>query len=619
MVDEVDSYSDAKKTIAKMIFEACKKAGFSASAEEVQASIEDAKPGFGDVACTIAFSIAKGEKKNPKEVAEKIAGGIEAGGMISEVKVLGPYINFYLGNAFASEVLAEIGKKKDDYGRGKKKKLKVMIEFPSVNPNKPWHVGHLRNALLGDSVARVLEFSGLHVERIDYIDDLGMQVATSLWSYLNVNGKIEGKADQWIGKEYVEASKKSEEAKVGEEIKRTVKELEEGQGEIAKKGRVLCEKCVKAQYETAYALGIYHDALVWESDIVRNKLLEKAVGKMLESGKVVKESEGENKGCVVAKLEDDEEFKNLQNPDKVLLRSNGTATYTAKDIAFHMWKFGLVESPFKYEKFDKQPNGKELYSTSGKGKPMRFGKADVVVNLIGVEQKYPQKVLNVVLRSMGFVKQAENHIHLSYEHAGLPDAKFSGREGTWLGYSADDVIAEAEKRAYEEIRERFKDMGEEEKRGVARMVGLGAVRFSFIRTTPEKKLIFKWEEALNFEGDSAPYVQYSHARASRILEKAGEVGKASYGLLVEKEELELAKLLSKFPLIAEKSAKEYRPHYIAEYALEVATHFSRFYNVAPVLKAEGELRDARLGLVNATKIVLKNSLALIGVEAPERM
>lgn len=615
----MDSYSDAKGEISKTVFGACKKAGFQVSEDEVIASIEDARTGFGDVACTIAFSIAKKEKKNPKEIADRIAKEIETGTIVSEIKTAGPYLNFSLGTKFISGVLGEIEKKKDRYGNGEKKKTKVMVEFPAVNPNKPWHVGHLRNALLGDSVARVLEFAGFEVERIDYIDDLGLQVATSLWAYLNLNDKIAGKADQWIGMQYVEASKKGEEGKAQEQIRGIVKELEGGRGEVAKKGRELCERCVKAQYETAYALDIYHDALIWESDIVRTKLLEKALTKMLASKAVVKETEGENKGCVVAKLGHVEEFKNLQNPDKVLIRSDGTATYTAKDIAFHMWKFGVIDSPFNYGKFEKQPNGKELFTTSETGKPMKFGKADVVVNLIGVEQKYPQKVLNTILGTMGFEKQAENHIHLAYEHAGLPDAKFSGREGTWVGYSADDVIAEAEKRAYEEIRGRFKDMDEEEKKAIARSVGLGAVRFSFIRTTPEKKLIFKWEEALNFEGDSAPYVQYSHARASRILEKAGKKGKPDYSLLKEDDELALAKLLSKFPHVAAKSAKEYRPHYVAEYSLEVATAFNKFYNTTPVLKAEGKLIDSRLGLVDATKIVLKNSLSLLGIEAPERM
>ncbi|MFH1471078.1 MAG: arginine--tRNA ligase [Candidatus Micrarchaeota archaeon] len=619
MVASLDAYSNVKLEIGTAVFDACKKAEIGVTKEEVDSSIEEAKPGFGDFACTLPFSLAKKEKKSPKEVAEKIVEKLKKPEAISEIKIVGPYMNFYLGAGFVSKAVSEIGRSKERYGSGTDKNLKVMVEFPSVNPNKPWHVGHLRNALLGDSVARSLEFAGYRVERIDYIDDLGMQVATSLWSYMNVNEKIEGKADQWIGTQYVEASKRAEDKKVEGEVREIVKELEAGGGEIAEKGRVLCSKCVKAQYETAYALGIYHDALVWESDIVRGRILEHALEKMLASGKVVKEESGENRGCIVAKLAHEEEFKNLQNPDKVLVRSDGTATYTAKDIAFHMWKFGMVESPFKYEKFEKQPNGEELYTTSGNGEPMDFGKADIVVNLIGVEQKYPQKVLNSILRSMGYEKQAENHIHLSYEHAGLPEGKFSGREGTWLGYSADDVIEEAEKRAYEEIRGRFKDMGEEEKRTVARMVGLGAVRFSFIRTTPEKKLIFKWEEALNFEGDSAPYVQYSHARCSRILEKAGEIGRAEYNLLVEKEELELAKLLAKFPGIAEKSAQEYRPHCIAEFSLEVATQFSRFYNACPVLKADGELRDARLGLVNATRIVLKNSLALIGIEAPERM
>jgi arginyl-tRNA synthetase len=615
----VSSYSEAKGWVAKAVFQACKKAGFSITEGEVEAGIADAQPGFGDLACTVAFAIAKKEKKNPKEVAEKIAAGIKKGGFISEVRIAGPYVNFHFGKEFVSEVLNIIGDEKGSYGRGGKKKLKVIVEFPSVNPNKPWHVGHLRNALLGDSMARILEFSGFEVERIDYIDDLGLQVARSLWSYLKLNGKIEGKADQWLGLQYVEASKRGEEPEAKEEIRKIVKELEEGHGDIAKKGKMLCEICVKAQYQTAYSLGIYHDVLIWESDIVKSKLLETALEGMLSSGAVVKETGGENAGCVVARLSGDKEYKDLQKPDKVLVRSDGTATYIAKDIAFHMWKFGLIESPFKYDKFEKQPNGEELYTTSERGKPMDFGKADVLVNLIGVEQRYPQKVLNTILRSMGYVKQADNHIHLAYEHAGLPEGSFSGRAGTWVGYSADDVIAEAEKRAYEEIRGKFKDMEESEKRKIARSVGLGAVRFSFIRTTPEKKLIFRWEEALNFEGDSAPYIQYSHARASRILEKAGEREKSDYALLTGEDETALGKLLSKFPLVVSKSAKEYRPHYIAEYALEVATLFNRFYKTTPVLKADGKTRDARLGLVDATRIVLKNSLSLLGIEAPERM
>ncbi|MFH1447271.1 MAG: arginine--tRNA ligase [Candidatus Micrarchaeota archaeon] len=615
----MDTYSKAKQMIIDSILEACGKAGFAVTREEVQATTNEAHDGFGDVACTIAFPIAKKEKKNPNGIAESIRKEIKEDALVSEIKVVGPYINFMLGTEFFSNALGEIEAQKDLYGRGEKKDLKIMVEFPAVNPNKPWHVGHMRNALLGDTISRVLDFSGFSVQRIDYIDDLGMQVARSLWSYMDVDSEIEGKTDQWLGVQYIEAAKRIEERNAENEVREIVKKLEDGGNAIAKKGRELCSKCVKAQYKTAYELGIYHDALIWESDIVKSKLMENALSNMLKSGAVENESEGANSGCVIAKLSGEEGFRNLKSPDKVLIRSDGTATYTAKDIAFHMWKFGIIKTPFKYSKFDDQPNGKSLYATSGEGEEMDFGDVDVVINIIGVEQKYPQKVLKTILKAMGHDKEAAGHVHLSYEHAWLPECKFSGRDGTWIGHSADEVITEAEKRAYNEIKERFKDMGEEEKAKIAKSVGIGAIRFSFIRTTPEKKLIFRWEDALSFEGDSAPYVQYSYARASRILEKAGNRGKPDYGLLTGTEEVVLGKLLSRFSSIVAKSAREYRPHYIAEYALDIATVFNRFYKSSPVLKAEGNLRDARLGLVNTTKIVLRNALSLLGIDAPERM
>ncbi len=614
----MDPYLEAKSKVKEAVLQACRKIGLPISEEEVIPTIEDARAGFGDIACTIAFQISKKQKTNPAEVAKSILGAIDWK-EFSDVKIVGPYINFYLEPKYVSDVLSNINADEKNYGKETSKETKVMVEFPSVNPNKPWHVGHLRNALLGDTISRILEFSGYDVQRIDYIDDLGLQVARSLWSFLNVDDVIEGKADQWLGIQYVNAAKEIEKQSAEEDVRKLVKEIEDGKSDNAVKGRQLCEKCVKAQQQTAYALSIYHDALIWESDIVKTELLERAMIKMLESGAVEKETEGDNKGCVVAKLGEENGFKDLKSPDKVLMRSDGTATYIAKDIAFHMWKFGIIESPFKFDDIDTQPNGQSLFSTGNSGKDMPFGDVDIVVNIIGVEQKYPQKVLKTLLKAMGYEKESLGHVHLAYEHAWLPDSKFSGRDGTWMGYSADDVITEAEKRAYTEIKERFKDMNEKEKRKIAMSVGTGAIRFSFIRTTPEKKLIFKWEEALSFEGDSAPYVQYSHARASRILEKTGDMGKPDYSLLKDAVEIDLVKLLSKFPSVVSKSAREYRPNYIAEYALDVATLFNKFYNLSPVLKAEGELRSSRLGLVNATRTVLLNSLSLLGIDAPDRM
>ncbi|VVC02808.1 Arginine--tRNA ligase [Candidatus Burarchaeum australiense] len=279
----------------------------------------------------------------------------------------------------------------------------------------------------------------------------------------------------------------------------------------------------------------------------------------------------------------------------------------------------MIDAQLKFSEFLKQPNGTALLTSSRQGSSSRFPPASAAINVIGVEQQYPQRVLSLLMESMGFGEQAANYVHLSYEHAGLPDKKFSGREGSWVGYSADEVIDEAEARALTEIRARFADMAEDEKAKIARSVGIGAVRFDMLRTTPEKKITFTWEKALNFEGDSAPYIQYSHARCTRILEKAGEVLFGDISLLSEAEERDLAMHLARFPSKVSHAAIDMRPHLIAEYLLELSALFSKFYSACPVLKAEPRMMEARLKLVKATQIVLRNGLNLLGVDAPERM
>ncbi|MEM3030671.1 MAG: arginine--tRNA ligase [Candidatus Micrarchaeia archaeon] len=609
----------AQQAVGRLVAEGCASAGWEGYEREALASVQEAKEPFGDLASTIAFDIAEREGKNPVEVAKAVLAKIPPNEFVERAECKGPYINFFLSAKVWEAVLHEAGEK--DYGKGKPTGKKVLVEWPSVNPNKPWHAGHLRNALLGDCVARLLAFAGHAVERQDYIDDLGLQVAQSVWGYLKINRNIVGKADHWLGAEYVEAAKRfGEEPRVEKAVREIVKSMEEGGNEIAREARSLCEKCVAAQRQTAFNLGIYHDVLVWESDILRSGLFERGLEKMLESGAAVKEEGGKNAGCIVAKLERLPEFAGMESPDKVLVRADGTATYTGKDAAFQMWKFGLLEADFKFKKFMEQPNGKVLYTTAGEGERKEFGKADVVVNVIGAEQIYPQKVIAAVLRLAGFAEQAGNSVHLAYEHATLPEERFSGRAGTWVGYTADEIIEEAVKRARKEVREKFKDMGEQEKEEIARAVGIGAVKFGFVRLSPEKKLVFSWEEALSFEGDAAPYIQYMHARAARILEKAGgEAGEPDAKTLKLSEEKRVLRLLAKFPLEAARAAGDYRPHYICDYLLELADAFSKFYNAAPVLKAEAGERAARLALVKAAKNVLAIGLGLLGIEAPERM
>ncbi|MEW5996348.1 MAG: arginine--tRNA ligase [Candidatus Micrarchaeota archaeon] len=597
----------AKTEIAKIISDAS-----GLSEEEAFSSLEMPKGEFGDLACKAAFLLAPWQKKNPAQIASELIPMLKPHKWVEKVEAAGPYINFFFTEKFYADALKDILEKGKSYGEGRKKG-KAIVEFPSVNPNKPWHAGHLRNAILGDSVARVLAHAGWSVESIDYIDDLGLQVAQSLWGYMHLGNKPEGKFDHWIGMQYVEVAKRMEtDARVQAEAREILKKMEEGNNEISKKARWLAEECVKAQYETDFSYSIFHDALIFESDIV-HIIFQEGLSLLKSSNAIVLEKEGKNAGCWVVKL--GEKFQKMQDPDKILIRSDGTATYTGKDLIFQLWKLGKLKGKFKYKTFIKQPNGKEAFATGGAA-PKPFGNAGMVVNVIGSEQIYPQEVIREVLVRLGFEEEAAHYIHLAHEHVTLPEEKLSGRTGTWKGYTADELLEESMRRAKEKI---SKDVPENEKDAIARAVGEGAIRYSFVRTTPEKKLVFKWEEALSLEGNSGPYLQYAYVRAIKIMEKAEDKPVISAKYAFQPEEKKLIRELCAFPELVEKSASAFRPHLIADYSYMLSELFSKFYTLHPVLKAEKDVRKTRLAIAKSFETVLGNSLTLLGMPLPEKM
>ena len=583
------------------------------SLEEAEASVELPKGQFGDVATSICFSLAKREKKSPVALAAEICAKLKLPPEVVEAKTAGPYINFFLSEGFYAKIVESVEKQGALFGKGAMREGKTIIEFPSVNPNKPWHIGHLRNALLGDSVARVLAFSGEMVERTDYIDDLGLQVAQSFWGYLHLGKTPNGKLDLWLGGEYVEAAKRFEEdEKVQMDVRTLVKEMEEGEGENARTCRELVEKCVAAQYETAFKFSIYHDVMIFESDILHT-IFEEGMARLKENPAIVKETEGKNAGCLVAKMTSPE-FASMESPDKILVRSDGTATYTGKDVIFQLWKFNLLKSNFTYSEFMMQPSGKVCMKTDGKGNAGKFGKAIRVINVIGMEQAYPQKVIKEILLSMGYKNEAEKSVHLSYEHVGLEEGKFSGRQGTWMGFTTDDLYDEGVKRAEAKIKP---DVEGEERTKIAASIAAAAIRFTMIRTTPEKKITFRWDDALSLEGDSAPYAIYAHARAHKISEKGGN-GKV--GAVFEPAEKELLKKAMLLDFVVSESARQLRPHIVADYCLDLASLYNKFYNACPILSCEdGKTREGRLATNHAAKVVLANALGAIGIPALERM
>jgi len=609
-------YSEVKKEVAKLLAEAAK-----VSEEEALASLEMPKGAQADLACTLAFSLAKKEKKNPMEFAKLIAQAVEDNRYIEKVEAMGPYVNFFFSKLAYQTLLQQVFHSHVCYGKAAKGKKKALVEFPSVNPNKPWHIGHLRNAVLGDCVARVLDWNGYTVEREDYIDDLGLQVAQSLWGTMNLHAEQGTKKfDLWLGEQYVEVAKKMEDKAIETQVRSLIEEMEAGEGETARNGRELAEKCVAAQYETAANYGIVHDVLIFESDIAR-EIFDEGIEQLKKSDIIVKESEGKNAGCLVARMTG-KDFEGMESADKILIRSDGTATYTGKDVVFQLWKFGKLQGKFKYKEFIKQDD-RFAYASAKDGKEMPFGKADIVVNVIGSEQIYPQKVIAEIFRALGYEKEANNCIHLAYEHVTLEDAKFSGRKGTWVGFTADELLEEGIKKASEKVKE---EMTASDCLDVSKAVASGAIRFAMVRTSPEKRIVFKWESVLSMEGDSAPYIMYAQTRASSVLRKAKDAGiehgdeRYAFDYDYNDDERKLLKLVGLFPDVVLRAGSECRPHHIAEYMLDLSTTFNKFYNAYPVIKAESaEAAEARLAIVKAARITLRNGMELLGIEAIERM
>ncbi len=623
-------YAALRAEIAKLVDDAAVALGYGEtnSLESIGFSEQ-----FGDFSCSIAFRLAKEKKKSADEIATALVSKLGKSAYVKSTEVKNGFINFTVDRGkFTKAVIEHVLEKKElvvrsDVGNGKK----VIIEYPSVNPAHPWHIGHLRSAFLGDVISNAYEACGYVVEREDYIDDMGLQVGQAVWGQMHdelikVGNKDEKKFDHWLGELYVAVSAYAQSHDITEQVNETLEHMEQDgtyEHEIAKK---LTEECVRSYYQTAFDYNIYHDILVWESSILREKLFEKAL-EMLKAKKVVTFMEnGDYEHCTVINFENIEnlpkEFRGMKEKVKVLVRSNGVPTYVAKDIAFHMWKLGLLPNTFKYSKFiEKQPNGKVLYTTSDEGANVSFGNVDRAINFIDARQSSEQETVRLALNSLGETKAANGLMHVAYGLVALEEGTVSARKGTGTGYSADELLKETKDKALSLIKTRF-DFGTDEQEMIAKNVALSAIRFEYLRISPERKVIFSWEKALDFEGNSGPYAQYSYARATRILEGAPRSGGKSvdFTKITTDAEFDVVKLISKASAILEKTCNEYRPNVITEYINELAHAFAKFYELAPVLKAESEeTKTARLALVSTFRYVVKGMLNVLGIEPLERM
>lgn len=604
---------------------------------------------YGQLSTSMCFELAKQLKQKPLDLAKRIVDAIDKSefNLIEKVEPAGAgYINFYVDfSKFSALTFNSIKQLDQSYGYIKTAEpKKIIVEHTSVNPLHPIHIGQARNPTIGDTLARILQLRGHDVSRHYYIDDVGRQSSVVAYGYAKLGKpKPTEKADHFVGKIYtvtcciVEINRlkklQSKNAENPEELAKANRELDEWvsisaelrekypelfdtllkeissdedpEGEISQLNRAyedgqpnakelireVSNLCLDGFRATMQRVGVNYDSWDWESDFVWTPQVSEVLSK-LEATPFILNEKGvlqfdADKAARMLDLKGKLGLSsNTEVPPLTLVRGDGTTLYTTRDIAYTIWK---------------------------------FKQAQKVINVIGMEQSLAQLQLKLALYALGYTKEADNLVHFAYNLVTLPGYKMSSRRGHYITF--DEVLDEAVKRAYEEVSKRSPMLSEEEKRDIANFVGLGAVRYALIDVDPGKPVVFTWERVLNFETNSAPYVQYTHARACSILRKAArEPQNSSLSLLVEKLEKELILSLAGFPDMFIEATEYLKPAMIADYANALADKFNTFYNAYPVLKADNpELSDARLALTKAIQTVMRNALNLLGVTAPERM
>lgn len=597
---------------------------------------EASKPEFGDVSCNIGFLLAKLLKKRPFDIAESIAKEYKKnkGTLVSKVNAhVSGYLNFIANYPALTKSVIQLSIKQNygevDLGGNSK----IVVEHTSVNPNKALHIGHVRNIIIGDTVARVLQKAKYNVQVLNYVDDSGLQVADIIVGFkyggFSKEPPQDQKFDHYCGDiVYVSITERYEkEPLLAEKRSLVLKKLEEGTSEIAQFGDEITRRVLEEQLKTCWRLGVTYDCLNFESQIVRSHLWKIVFEKVKSMGIIYLEKEGKNAGCWVIKSE------SKSDEDKILIRSNGIATYIAKDIPYAAWKLGILEDPFYYKQYAVQNNGKILWETTlnNTGVKLNFT-GDTVVTVIDSRQSRLQKIITKIMSD--FKSKEKSYVHLGYESVTLSSdtaktlnldtdgksVQMSGRKGLYV--NADYVLDILGVKTYEETKKRNPELDEVTLVKISEQVAVGALRYAMIKQDLDKIITFDMTESLSLEGDTGPYLQYAYARAMRILEKAGKEPNfdVPFDNLSDIHERELAKAIGKFDIQVEDSARNFSPKIIAKYCYELAVAFNSFYEHVKVLTAESEeLVNARLCLVSSFKETLGNTLSLLGIDAPNRM
>ncbi|MGZ8795947.1 MAG: arginine--tRNA ligase [Thermoanaerobaculia bacterium] len=616
---------------------------------------------MGDLATPLGLELAKVLKRKPREIAEALAKDLKLPLFVQSVSVEGAgYLNFRFDRgAFAAAHIRTVMISPSAAGD------RVIVEHTNINPNKAAHIGHIRNAVLGDTLVRCLKWLGHRVETQNYIDDTGVQVADVVvgFEHLLKEGveQVQKRiADPNVPFDYFcwdlyskMTSYYAEHPEAQQWRGDTLHRVEQGQGETARLAALISRAIVRRHAATMLRLDIEYDLLPKESDIIRLHFWDRAFELLKEAGAVVFETEGKHKGCWVMKLSDTAEFEGMDEPDKILVRSNGTVTYTGKDIAYQLWKFGLLDRTFNYRDFLKYADGRILWeTTTGEGSPAapKFGGAKRVYNVIDTRQAYLQKVVKEGLRLLHHERQAENSIHFSYEMVALTPAtakalgmeiaaedegrayvEMSGRKG--LGVKADDLLNTLEQKATEAVREGTKSEGlsDEEMRVLGREVAIAALRYFMLKFGRNKVIAFDFGEALTFEGDSGPYLQYSTVRVQNIFRKMKERGvdpmigdKALDRLTLNEgitdEMWELVRHSANLPSSIRRAVDSLELSVVTHDLLELAQKFNSFYHRYPIMNEKNDNeRQRRAVCAEIFRRTMVGALALLGIPVPDRM
>ncbi|HEX9944022.1 MAG TPA: arginine--tRNA ligase [Thermoanaerobaculia bacterium] len=604
---------------------------------------------LGDLSSPAAMQLARSLRRNPKAIAQELAGALARPALVRDVQVQGAgFLNFFLDRrAFAAALLDAAL-----LGGGLPRGGKVVIEHTNINPNKAAHIGHLRNAVLGDVLGRSLKSLGFPVEIQNYIDDTGVQLADVVVGFIDLRGMSAAEVaavpepfDYYCWDLYSEVGRWHEGDPERQRHRReTLHELEIGQGERAGMGRLVARRIVSRHLATMRRLDVSYDLLTHESDILGLQFFERAFGRLKESGAVRLEKEGKNAGCWVMPLAQSAEFAGLEDPDKVIIRSDGTVTYVGKDIAYQLWKFGLLGCDFGY-RFWQQEGVWETTQTGVEGHPV-FGHACRVYNVIDVRQSYLQKIVRAGLQALGHAAEAERSTHFAYEMVALSPAtarqlgfldeaegeekflEMSGRKG--IGVKADDLIDQLVVKAREEIAKRNRDLGDAELDGLARQIATAALRFFMVKATNNRVIAFDFDEALNFEGESGPYLQYSLVRAKNIRRRLEQEGLAADVFADEvaalphelwSEDLwDLILEVAQTGETVEKATDTLELSLAARHALELAQRFNALYHRHPILQEKDpQVRAVRLATVQIFRRGLETLGELLGIPVPEKM